>query len=119
VVGAHDGSELYTVGQKAKIGGAPQKYFIARKFSEISADSQLPAAVAGSGRFRVGVYPVRKGDVYVCAGADHVALKSSVLEASLDTFNWVAGSMPEGLTGTDSPSLLLSSSLSPGESCVV
>lgn len=31
VVGRHSGSELFTVGQKAKIGGAAQKYFIAQK----------------------------------------------------------------------------------------
>lgn len=96
VVGTHTGSELFTVGQKAKIGGAAQKYFIAKKFSEsedVSTDSSFSD---DDNKIGIAMRP-RKGDVFVAAGSHHPSLQSNVLESSMDAFSWVAGREPHGL----------------------
>ena len=106
VVGEHSGSELFTVGQKAKIGGAAKKYFIAQKCSDSECDRVDGGAgedvskhgSGSSGSSSSLVPPPRKGDVLVAAGADHWSLRSNVLETPLSSFSWVAGEPPEGLT---------------------
>mmetsp|Transcript_25788 Transcript_25788/g.48398 ORF Transcript_25788/g.48398 Transcript_25788/m.48398 type:complete len:445 (+) Transcript_25788:54-1388(+) len=96
VVGTHEGAELFTVGQKAKIGGAAQKYFIARKCVSTEEGDPFPKHHDAGEKF--SSVSLRKGDVLVAAGAAHPSLQSNVLEASLDAFNWVAGKEPAGLS---------------------
>lgn len=70
IVGQHEGSLLYTVGQGAKISGASQKWF-----------------VVGRG--------TNETEVFVCAGTHHPALYSDTL--FLDEIHWIGGSVPPPL----------------------
>ncbi|KAL7534659.1 hypothetical protein ACHAWF_004903 [Thalassiosira exigua] len=64
IVGRHAGSARYTIGQGARISGAPRKYY-----------------VCGAGRDGT--------TVYVCDDADHPALRSEELTADAGSFNWI------------------------------
>mmetsp|Transcript_20136 Transcript_20136/g.28865 ORF Transcript_20136/g.28865 Transcript_20136/m.28865 type:complete len:398 (-) Transcript_20136:83-1276(-) len=71
VVGRHSGCEVLTVGQRARIGGCPEKYYIASK------------AVQG-----------QPGDVYVVPGVDHPALFTKSVTLSSHLISWIAGHPP-------------------------
>ncbi|KAI5449349.1 hypothetical protein NCC49_004754 [Naganishia albida] len=62
VVGQHEGLWHFTIGQKAKLGGMDQKYFVARKDAE-------------------------KNEVLVVPGSNHPALQCVSLRAT--TFDWI------------------------------
>ena len=98
VVGRHEGSELYTLGQKAKIGGCSEKYYIVKKFlgTGENADSTDLAVMTEKCNEGNNSSP-RHGDIFVAAGSDHVSLKSNVLEALSSEFNWISGSPPSDL----------------------
>ena len=66
VVGRHDGSLYYTVGQGAKIPGVGSRYFVCDK---------------GSGD--------DSNTVFVCDGTHHPALFSDELAADFSSFNWI------------------------------
>ncbi|KAJ9119027.1 hypothetical protein QFC22_003517 [Naganishia vaughanmartiniae] len=63
IVGQHDGLWHYTIGQKAKLGGMDQKYFVARK-------------------------DPRNNEVVVVPGSDHPALQCASIAASSFTWIW-------------------------------
>lgn len=64
-LGPHGGAELYTVGQRARLGGFSTPWFVAGK--------------------NLG------GEVLVAPGADHPALFSATVFADSDAFAWVGG----------------------------
>lgn len=72
VVGKHNGSIYFTVGQGAKISGASRKWFITKK--EID------------------------GTIFVCDCTHHPSLYSNELYVHIDDFNWIAGALPPPLT---------------------
>ena len=89
VVGRHSGKEALTVGQGARIGGSPDKYFIAAHAAAALGDA-LPRAVAQRVRLAAG-------DVFVAKGTDHPALFSDGLAVQGSDFSWVGGAPPAAL----------------------
>ncbi len=80
VVGEHQGVEYFTLGQKARIGGVSDKYFIASKTSSpIAADKH------------------RLGDIYVVKGSDHPALFRESVALDFSSFHWINGTPPPSL----------------------
>lgn len=69
VVGQHDGAEVYTTGQGARIGGFKDKYFV----------------VGNSGD---------DGDLLVVSSSSHPLLMSKQLTMEEEAFSWVAGVKP-------------------------
>eukprot|EP01138_Halocafeteria_seosinensis_P003175 gb/GECG01003249.1/.p1 GENE.gb/GECG01003249.1/~~gb/GECG01003249.1/.p1 ORF type:complete len:456 (+),score=38.42 gb/GECG01003249.1/:1-1368(+) len=63
-MGDHEGVELYTEGQSARISGASCKYFVSFK-------------------------DLNEGNIYVAAGATHPAQLSTSLRAPVSGFNWL------------------------------
>lgn len=68
-LGPHKGLHLYTIGQKARISGVKQKYFVVEK----NADS---------------------GIVFVAPGSRHPALYASSLKCNLKDVFWISGELP-------------------------
>jgi tRNA-specific 2-thiouridylase len=62
---------FYTLGQGAKIGGKPMKYFVVSKLI--------------SNCFC---------DIYVAPGSNHPSLYSNTVEIPLSRFNWISGNIP-------------------------
>lgn len=73
IVGQHEGSLLYTIGQGAKISGASQRWFVVGQGNE---DAEL----------------------FVCAGTHHPALYSNSLV--LQNIHWIGGDVPPPLRST-------------------
>lgn len=73
-LGMHNGMQLYTLGQRARIGGQPEAWYVAGKDRE-------------------------KGHVYVAKGWGHRALFT--LSASVEEFFWVSGIPPAKLVAGD------------------
>ena len=80
VVGKHEGLMHYTIGQGAKISGAPVKYFVCGKGR-------------GSGKDDGSDY---SNTVFVCNNTHHPALYTDELWVDFNSFNWI------GLGGTES-----------------
>lgn len=79
VLGSHNGAEIFTVGQGARISGAPDKYFVVKK-------------------------KINSGDVYVGLGVHHPALHCEILDVVGNDFNWIHGKPPSlHLTSPDHP----------------
>jgi hypothetical protein len=72
ILGLHAGLWHYTIGQRARIPGMKEKWFVASK--------------------RVGT-----NEVVVVPGADHPALCCRALRTSAKEFSWIAGVPPEGV----------------------
>lgn len=72
ILGQHAGLWHYTIGQRARIPGMKEKWFVASK--------------------RVGT-----NEVVVVPGADHPALCCRALKTSAKEFSWIAGVRPEGV----------------------
>lgn len=66
VVGTHTGAELFTIGQKCRIGGCAEKYYIVKKKLTNS------------------------GDLLVAPGQTHPALYCEVIQADWSKFNWMS-----------------------------
>jgi tRNA-specific 2-thiouridylase len=66
VVGAHLGREMLTIGQRARIGGCEEAYFVLSK--------ELPDS---------------PGDVWVVRGREHPALFTRGLSLPLSRFSWI------------------------------
>lgn len=66
-LGAHKGAELYTIGQKARIQGQRDKYYVVGRGSDHS--------------------------VLVAAGADHPRLFFDYLMTKVNSFVWVQGAI--------------------------
>jgi len=80
VVGLHGGkAAFFTVGQKAKIGGASAKWFVAGGAAALAADG---------GR-----------TVFVCKDTHHSSLYADELSVRRDAFNWIGGAPPPPLVG--------------------
>ena len=71
VIGNHKGSQFFTIGQGARIGGASERWFVAGR------SAQDPTVVL------------------VCAGTDHPALYTDTL--SVRDVNWISGEIPAPL----------------------
>jgi len=71
-LGQYSASSHFTIGQGAKISGASQKWFIAKKD-------------------RV------KNTVFVCGDTNHPALYSDTLYVKVEDFNWILGIAPKPL----------------------
>jgi tRNA U34 2-thiouridine synthase MnmA/TrmU len=69
VVGFHNGAEILTRGQGAKIGGKEEKYYVVKKIRN-------------------------SGDVLVGKGKDHPGLFCQALDIDWSRFNWISGSPP-------------------------
>lgn len=69
ILGTHDGAEIFTVGQGARISGAPEKYFVIKK-------------------------KVNSGDIYVGMGVHHPGLHCESLDITANQFNWIHGGPP-------------------------
>jgi tRNA U34 2-thiouridine synthase MnmA/TrmU len=82
IVGKHDGQECLTIGQKARIGGASDKYYIVGKISQnnVSISRDL-----------------HNGDVIVAKGANHRSLFIDKVDIQLASFNWINGKPPAPL----------------------
>lgn len=80
-------SQLYTNGQKARISGAPHKYYCVAHLG--STLRPVSAAVSG--------YTLSPGDVYVACGKRHPALYSDYAVLDGASMSWVAGGMPAEL----------------------
>lgn len=94
IVGKHNGSAHFTVGQGAKISGASQKWFITKK--EIN------------------------GAVFVCNCTHHPSLYSNELYVRVDDFNWIAGELPPPLKkGGSFPALCRTRHLQPLVPCTI
>jgi tRNA U34 2-thiouridine synthase MnmA/TrmU len=97
VVGKHDGSAHFTIGQGAKISGANQKWFINKKDAD--------------------------GTVFVCNSTHHPSLYSNELYVQIDQFNWIAGELPPPLMKkegrTSIPALSRTRHLQPLIPCVI
>lgn len=74
IVGQHNGSIFYTIGQGAKISGASQKWFV------------------------VGRRNVDTSTVLVCQGTHHPALYTDELLLEKNAFCWIGGSIPDPLS---------------------
>ncbi|EIW70365.1 hypothetical protein TREMEDRAFT_38116 [Tremella mesenterica DSM 1558] len=70
-IAEHEGLWYYTIGQRARVGGMDEQYFVARK------------GVGESGQ-----------DILVVPGSDHPALQC--VSVKTDSFNWIAGKIPKG-----------------------
>jgi len=77
--------QLFTNGQKARISGAPHKYFVVAHLG--SAAARLRPSVSTVG-------PLHPGDLYVACGRSHPVLYSDYAVLSGDSVSWVAGCMP-------------------------
>eukprot|EP01080_Neovahlkampfia_damariscottae_P007517 gene7517-11841_t len=64
VLGEHDGYQFYTIGQRAKISGLPEKYFVYGK-------------------------NIEKNEVYICPGTDHPNLYSNEFEIEEPGIHWI------------------------------
>jgi tRNA U34 2-thiouridine synthase MnmA/TrmU len=82
VVGQHDGQECLTVGQKARIGGASDKYYIVEKISHINVSVSRD---------------LHNGDVIVAKGFNHRCLFVNNVHIPLSSFNWISGKPPAAL----------------------
>ena len=86
VVGKHEGSMHYTIGQGAKISGAPVKYFVCGKGR-------------GSGKDDDSDY---SNTVFVCNNTHHPALYTDELWVDFNSFNWIGlGGIGSDSTGLD------------------
>ena len=93
-MGTHDGSVHFTVGQGAKISGASQKWFIAKKDMN--------------------------GTVFVCDCTHHPSLYSNELYVQRNDFNWISGELPPPMIeGKSIPALCRTRHLQPLIPCVV
>lgn len=119
VVGTHDAFEYFTVGQKARLSGNPQKYYVVGRkknlvqpsSSSAQRASQELTAVAMTGNHGLTAAttdeaptaggavdrPTVSGDVYVVSGSEHPTLYSPYIEQPLSTLNWIAGAPPPAL----------------------
>lgn len=92
VIGEHEGMEVLTIGQKARIGGCREKYYIVGK-CVTSVDALY---VNGDKRM--------KGDVFVVNGKDHPILYTEGLSIPIESFYWIRNafhnSNPEDNTNT-------------------
>jgi tRNA U34 2-thiouridine synthase MnmA/TrmU len=66
VLGTHTGAELFTMGQKCRIGGCAEKYYVVKKKVRDS------------------------GDVLVAPGQAHPSLYSEVIRVEWAKFNWMS-----------------------------
>lgn len=80
-LGNHDGLEAYTTGQRARIGGLPEKYYIVKRPQSVEQSN------AGAG----------SGDLYVVKGDKHPLLYSKLIVVDRPSFNWIQGQAPERL----------------------
>jgi tRNA-specific 2-thiouridylase len=90
VVGKHNGKELFTVGQGARIAGAEDRYFIifcAPNTTSTSSNSTINRSESER----------EPGDVFVVKGATHPKLFSTSLTLDTRSISWVAGEPPPGL----------------------
>lgn len=111
VVGKHDGMEYYTIGQGAKIGGSPKKYFVVQKFNPLDTSSLLSKEVQGM---------LQRGDVLVVDGIDHKALFSHSTILPFEQFNWISGNAPKELLAGETLSLTFKARYSQTpQSCLV
>lgn len=111
VVGRHDGMEYYTIGQGAKIGGSPKKYFVVHKFNPLDTSSLLRKEIEGM---------LQRGDVLVVDRIDHEALFSHSTLLPLENFHWIGGSVPTQLLAGDTLSLSFKARYSqPPQPCLV
>ena len=75
VVGFHNGSYKYTIGQGAKISGSAQKWFVCRKDAE-------------------------SGNIMVCSDTHHPALYVDEFYVDISKINWIGGSFINALSST-------------------
>jgi tRNA U34 2-thiouridine synthase MnmA/TrmU len=79
VLGSHNGKEVMTIGQNARISGAPEKYFVV-------------------GITKANQHMLQeKGDVLVAKGSHHPSLYSKSLIVSYNDYVWISGACPTGL----------------------
>ena len=84
--------QLFTNGQKARISGAPHKYFVVAHLGSMERlRASASASVAESDPL------LRPGDLYVACGRQHPALYSDYAVLRGDSVSWVAGCMPSEL----------------------
>ena len=83
ILGEHEGAELYTTGQGARIGGTQDKYFVVTRH-------QPPAQSSIE-------YGLRHGDLFVVKNTDHPLLYSMSITMPASALSWVIGSPPRSL----------------------
>ncbi len=88
ILGHHEGAELYTTGQGARIGGTTDKYFVVSRH-------QPPLQCSTE-------FGLRYGDLFVVKNTDHPLLLSKSITMQASTLSWVCGSPPHGLLHTGS-----------------
>ncbi len=96
-VGAHEGVEYFTVGQRARIGsgGVTDKYYVTAKAT--SAKTRLGDYYKGTAAAGVRVLET---DILVAKGSGHSARYSTCLELPLSSVSWIAGETPTSLVTT-------------------
>ncbi|PWN18280.1 5-methylaminomethyl-2-thiouridylate-methyltransferase [Microstroma glucosiphilum] len=94
VLGHHQGLHTLTIGQRARLPGLLQKWFVARKeVGEIGDVAQVQRAPGGG----------QEGRAIVVPGADHPLLLCTAVELPLSTFKWVAHGGPPAELFAQSP----------------
>ena len=76
-LGLHDGLELYTIGQGARLAGGTERWFVTAK-------------------------DPRTGSITVAPGTEHPALMTDNLTAAVSEFSWIAGQAPAQLLAGES-----------------
>ncbi len=102
VVGRHDGKETLTTGQGARIGGAPQRYFVAsrtfpRGYLVKEEDEEGASVLSPSSSISIALPQHYHQNVLVVRGSNHPALFSRWLRVDGRTVFWVGGRVPEAL----------------------
>ena len=84
IVGSHSGAEAWTCGQKARLGGKSEKYYVAGR--------GVPSAGSSGSVDRSNT---AAGSVWVAPGRHHPSLYFDSLVIPYDSFMWVGGAPPQ------------------------
>jgi tRNA-specific 2-thiouridylase len=80
-VGLHEGKEIFTIGQRARIGGMKEKFHVTHRRNR------------KSGGFVTESYEYKDGDIFVTHGSGHLNFASGLLMDG-NTFTWLSGIPP-------------------------
>ena len=110
VVGTHEGRELYTIGQKARISGCLTKHYIVEKIINDDVDDNYNEnenvikndniILNHNDNNNHESNYLRNGDIYVTGDKYHKLLYKSSIIIPLDQFNWISEVIPKQLLQT-------------------
>jgi tRNA-specific 2-thiouridylase len=95
VLGHHQGLHTLTIGQRARLPGLLQKWFVARKeVRDREQERVTPAGGEAAAAAAAAAGGEQEGVAIVVPGADHPLLLCTAVELPLSTFKWVSDAGP-------------------------